>query len=144
MHELFACYTSCMSAQPTLPSRLCAAALLTWAMSLPAQAHEMNGIDHVHLSDGVVHIVEPIPGVPSASPNYPAETKTGPTQKSTQPRGLASFLIQIVLIGSVLLLVVVVLKAGMKRNRQREAPPEETGDEKSDDSSNPTPPILPG
>ncbi len=125
----------------TPPYMLIAAALIQSAMLVShAQAHEMEGIDHVHLTDGIVHIVEPIPGVTSAPADRSAQTKTGVAPKATQLSGVVSLIVQAVLIGSVIVLLVVALRAGLiPRGRRREETPEETK-HAPPQSTTPTPP----
>lgn len=86
--------------------------MLFAALISTAQAHEMDGIDHAHLSDGIVQIIEPIPGAMSAPAVRPDKMETGIVPKSAQPTGVASLLIQAGLIISAIVLMVVVLRAG--------------------------------
>lgn len=116
-------------------SRFVAALMLYAVLISHAQAHEMEGIDHVHLSDGVVQIIEPIPGVMPAPEAGPAQTEKGVASKATQPSGMMSLIVQLVLIGSALVLMVVVaLKAGSRPRERRPTPPPK------DTPSQPTPP----
>jgi hypothetical protein len=102
-------------------SRFVAALMLCAVLISHAQAHEMEGIDHVHLSDGVVQIVEPIPGVTSAPEVRPAQTEKGVAPKATQPSGVMSLIVQAVLIGSAVVLLALALRAGFNpRGRRRE------------------------
>lgn len=80
-----------------------------------AQAHEMDGIEHVHLSNGIVQMIEPIPGVMPAPDAKITKPESGVVPKSSQPGGLVSLVIQVVLIFSVIVLLVVVLRANTKQ-----------------------------
>ena len=101
--------------------RLIATSLLYAALVSPGIAHEMEGIDHVHLSDGVVQIIEPIPGMPSASVAKPSQPGTTLAPKTSQPDGLVALLIQVLLILSVIVLLVVVLRSTSKQRTLRHA-----------------------
>jgi len=113
------------------------ASMLMAALFLPAQAHEMDGIDHAHLPNGMVQIIEPIPGVASAPAVRPDKAETSEAPPSTQPSGVASVLIQAGLIISAIVLLVVALRAsaisGGRRHKQ-----------KPDPSAQPSTPIPPG
>ena len=106
----------------TLTGKYLFTALLLGAL-LPtiSQAHEMQGIEHVHLSEGVVQIVEPIPGVSSSTTVKPNSAETKPAaSRPTQVSGFASLIIQGVLIGSALVLVFFVIRASsISRNNPR-------------------------
>ena len=99
-----------------------------------AQAHEMEGIDHVHFSEGVVQIIEPIPGVTSAPEVRPAQTGKAVASKATQPSGVVSLIVQVGLIVSAIILLVVALSAGLFSHERRRTP-------STDDPSHPTTPI---
>lgn len=103
----------------TLPFMTLVAALMQGAVLIShAQAHEMDGIDHMHLTDGVVQIIEPIPGVASAREERPAQTKKHAA--AAQPSGVMSLIVQVVLIGSAVVLLVVALRVGLiPRGRRR-------------------------
>lgn len=98
--------------------RVAAFALVAGLIS-PTPAHEMHGIDHAHLSGGVVQIIEPIPGGQSASAARPDSTGTGVAPKTSQLSGVASLLIQAGLIISAIVLMVVALRTGTTSRRRR-------------------------
>ena len=109
-----------MPSLPTLQAILFAAVLSSSTLLSHAQAHEMDGIDHVHLSNGVAQILEPIPGLASTLIAPPAQTAAVNVAQPHQASGVASLVIQAVLIVSVIVLVLVVARAGsIKRGRQR-------------------------
>jgi len=114
-----------------------AALTLATALIPPAQAHELEGIDHAHLSGGIVQIVEPIPGGLSASAVRQDHAEKGVAPNTSQPSGLASLLIQAGLIFSAIVLMVVALRAGaISRRRQYK--------QTTDVSSHPSLPLPPG
>jgi uncharacterized membrane protein len=121
---------------PVSYMRLIAASLLSLALTSLAQAHEMEGIDHAHLSNGVVQIIEPIPGMPSTSVAKPSQTGTALAPKASQPNGLVALLIQALLVLSVIVLLVVVLRSSAKQRAQRLA----SASEHPLNSSTPLPP----
>lgn len=102
-----------------------------------AQAHEMEGMAHVDLSNGIVQIIEPIPGMIPAPDVKIGQTKSGVAPKSSQPGGLGSLLIQVVLIFSVIVLLVIVLRATSKQRLDRLPPT-------IGHPSNPSTPLPPG
>lgn len=114
-----------------------AALTLGTALIPPAQAHDMEGIDHAHLSGGIVQIVEPIPGGQSASAVRPDHAEKGAAPNASQPSGVASLLIQAGLIISAIVLMAVALRAGtISRRRQYK--------QTTDVSSHPSLPLPPG
>lgn len=90
--------------------------LLSLLLPVGTHAHELDGIEHVHLANGVVQIVDSVPGATSV-PTKPAEKESSPPAKSTQPSGFASLLIQLVLIASALVLFFVALNAGTRHRK---------------------------
>ncbi|MBI5752291.1 MAG: hypothetical protein HZA59_09130 [Hydrogenophilales bacterium] len=128
-----------MPSLQTRPFMRFVAALMQCALLIShAQAHEMEGIDHVHLSEGVVQIIEPIPGATSAPEVRPAQTGKAVEPKAAQPSGVASLIVQAGLIVSAVVLLVVALRA-LPRGRRREQTREETRHA----PSQPTTPVPP-
>lgn len=111
--------------------------MLSAMLILTAQAHEMDGIDHAHLANGMVQIIEPIPGGQSASTVRAEKAETDVAPQSTQPAGIAALLIQAGLILSALVLMVVVLRAGTNAHRPQHK-------QTTDAPPHPSTPIPPG
>lgn len=87
-----------------------------------ANAHELDGVSHVHLHGDVVEVIEQVPGATPAVDKAHDHTPAIGVAKEFKRDGFFTLLIQAVLIGSALILLAVAARAGFHSRGHRREP----------------------
>ena len=138
-----------------MPIRSCKLSIIALAASLQyfaplmhghanVQAHELEGIHHVHLPGDVVEILPTIPGEPAQLEQAAASHGQAPADgmgKEHKLEGFAALLVQAVLLISALVLLMVAIGRGFFPSEHRRPKPESPRREHPPTAAPPTSPL---